>query len=247
MYDLKVIIACGCMIVTQLAIAKDFHCSQLVNYPISTSTTQVLVVTPSASEPSKAALIACEADNNTWHLVRNKDHQELKFDAIVGKNGIAAAGTKVEGDNKTPSGLFYLGEVFGYYSLAASKIPQLKMDYRYIVDTKLPNHQPFDKFIDDSNSPENNYNSWVIGPTNATSFESMLQGDYYEYGVVVNYNMNPAVPSKGSAIFLHVWANKDYTSGCVALKKPNLLSVLSWLDKAKQPQIMILANKGSKS
>ena len=202
MYNLKVIIAGGCLIVIQLAIAKDFHCSQLANYPISTSTTQVLVVTPSASEPSKATLIACEAANKTWHLVRNKDRQELKFDAIVGKNGIAAAATKVEGDNKTPSGFFYLGEAFGYYSLASSKIPQLKMDYRYIVDTKLSNHQPFDKFIDDSNSPENNYNSWVIGPTNATSFESMLQGDYYEYGVVINYNMNRTVPGKGKRNFL---------------------------------------------
>jgi L,D-peptidoglycan transpeptidase YkuD (ErfK/YbiS/YcfS/YnhG family) len=49
---------------------------------------------------------------------------------------------------------------------------------------------------------------------------------------VVNYNINPVVEGKGSAIFLHVSRNKyQKTKGCIALKKNHLKKLLSLIKK----------------
>ena len=64
--------------------------------------------------------------------------------------------------------------------------------------------------------------------------------DLYEIGAVIEYNTNPVVPGKGSAIFFHVWGGPDSpTAGCVAIEKPKLAEILKWLDKAKRPKMVI--------
>ena len=52
----------------------------------------------------------------------------------------------------------------------------------------------------------------------------------YDIVLVLNYNVNPIIKNKGSAIFIHV-AKKNYkkTEGCVALKKVHLIKVLKEL------------------
>ncbi len=230
------------LLVVSPIFAQKLDCDALIKqspYPVSSTTTQVIITVPEARRSSQATVAACELGEDGHWRIPSKGYDS--FAAIVGTAGVAAPGTKVEGDNKTPAGLFYIGEAFGYYPLALSAIPDLKMDYRYIIHKQLPNGQELDKFIDDSTSPENNYNSWMIGETTAKSYENMWRPDFlYEYGAIVNYNMDPAVPGKGSAIFLHIWGeNKTSTAGCIALKKPDLLKLLSWLDKTKQPQILV--------
>ena len=48
----------------------------------------------------------------------------------------------------------------------------------------------------------------------------------------INYNMKPAIPKKGSAIFLHL-AKKNYSStkGCIAISKKNMKLLLSNIKK----------------
>lgn len=161
------------------------------------------------------------------------------YDAVVGSNGIAKPHSKEEGDNLTPSGTFDLGEFFGWTPAESDPVVQsFQWDYRYIVDAKDADGMYFDKFIDDSDSPY--YNTWVAGTTTAKSYEQMRITPYV-YGLVINYNMYPMIPKKGSAIFLHVWSGPDgSTAGCVALDKANLIRILQWLDKTKQAQIRIV-------
>jgi L,D-peptidoglycan transpeptidase YkuD (ErfK/YbiS/YcfS/YnhG family) len=54
----------------------------------------------------------------------------------------------------------------------------------------------------------------------------------YDIILVLNYNMNPIVKNKGSAIFIHV-AKKSYkkTEGCVAVKKVHLVKITKDLKK----------------
>jgi L,D-peptidoglycan transpeptidase YkuD (ErfK/YbiS/YcfS/YnhG family) len=49
---------------------------------------------------------------------------------------------------------------------------------------------------------------------------------------VLNYNTNPVVKNKGSAIFIHI-AKNNYkpTAGCVALKKSDLIKLLQTIKK----------------
>lgn len=153
----------------------------------------------------------------------------------IGKDG--ATLHKKEGDHKTPFGLFKLGPAFGFNDF--------DIDYPYL---KISDNS---YFVDDVSSKY--YNKWVeIGGCDV-SYPYVVSGDLsdfssaehmsdypilYEYGVIIEYNMDNPVRGLGSAIFLHV-KNKDYTEGCVALLRDDMLSVLKFLDGSKEVYIEI--------
>jgi L,D-peptidoglycan transpeptidase YkuD (ErfK/YbiS/YcfS/YnhG family) len=85
-------------------------------------------------------------------------------------------------------------------------------------------------WCDDPNSEK--YNQIINLPTKY-GYEKLYRKDnIYDLILVLNYNMNPAIKNKGSAIFIHI-ANKKYqpTQGCIALKKDNLLKLISKINK----------------
>jgi L,D-peptidoglycan transpeptidase YkuD (ErfK/YbiS/YcfS/YnhG family) len=146
--------------------------------------------------------------------------------ASIGRNGFAKENEKMEGDGKTPIGLYALGKLYSYDDA---------------IDTKLPFQQvdSLDKWIDDSTS--NDYNKYVRGETNAKSFENLkLNSIDYKYCMVIEYNTKPVVKGKGSAIFFHV-ADEKYspTSGCVAIAEKDMLQYLNWLKPRKKKGMMI--------
>lgn len=147
--------------------------------------------------------------------------------AVVGKNGFAPQNEKREGDGRTPSGLYRMGTAFGYAPSVGTKMP-----YRQAL--------PEDLWVDDPNAPD--YNRWVKqGETSATSYEKMRRDDnQYKYGLVIEYNTQPVIPGRGSAIFLHVWKEpKTPTAGCVAVSEEDILKILDWLNPAASPVIVI--------
>lgn len=182
-----------------------------------TAHTRQVVVVQSATG-SEAVINACQYDGKHWKPVLNSPYQ-----GTIGRNGIASLATKIEGDDKSPAGLYALTEVFGTQPMT------VKMDFKYITSA--------DKFIDDSSSKD--YNTWVTGHTDAKRFEAMLH-PAYKIGAVINYNTNPVIPGKGSAIFFHIWNSvAKPTAGCVAMDEKNLLAILHWLDKNQNPHIYI--------
>jgi L,D-peptidoglycan transpeptidase YkuD (ErfK/YbiS/YcfS/YnhG family) len=184
---------------------------------LSASTSQLLVVKSLGG--FNAEVIACQLQGNVWQRALTQS----SFPAVIGKNGLVSVEEKKEGDLKTPTGLYPLGEAFGSQPLA------LKMDYRYITSE--------DKFIDDVTSAH--YNAWVTGTTDAKSYESMLIAPY-KMGVVINYNMDPIIAGAGSGIFMHLWrSSNNPTSGCVAMDERHLSAILQWLDKKQHPYIYI--------
>lgn len=211
------------LISSSITYAQINRCANLALLQNAINIGQVIVVQPTTG--IFADLTLCQRNKTGWYPLITSP-----FKAVVGKNGVALAGQKHEGDSKTPMGLYALGPVFGTKPLA------LKMDYRYITNK--------DKFIDDSHHPL--YNQWVVGSTNAKSYESM-QIAPYELGVVVNYNMNPIKAGAGSAIFMHLWRSANSpTAGCIALEKKSLLKIVHWLDKAQNPHILIKAAQKGK-
>jgi len=146
--------------------------------------------------------------------------------ASIGRNGFAKENEKMEGDGKTPIGLYALGKLYSYDDA---------------IDTKLPFQQvdSLDKWIDDSSS--NDYNKYVRGETNAKSFENLkLNSIDYKYCMVIEYNTHPVVKGKGSAIFFHV-ATPQYktTAGCVAISEKDMLTFLNWFHPKKKKSILI--------
>jgi L,D-peptidoglycan transpeptidase YkuD (ErfK/YbiS/YcfS/YnhG family) len=181
--------------------------------------TQAIVVHPVQKDSDQAQLSAWQKQGNSWHRL-------FFVSAVIGRNGLALAGEKKEGDGKTPSGIYALGPAFGYASS---------------INTGLQYHQAgeIDFWVDDMRSIQ--YNQWIHGAPAAHSFERMKRRDgLYQYGVVIDYNMHPIIPGAGSAIFMHVWRRYNSpTSGCVALNQRNLRKILRWLDQDYQPVIIL--------
>jgi len=54
--------------------------------------------------------------------------------------------------------------------------------------------------------------------------------------VPINYNVNPVIPHRGSAIFLHLTQNYKPTAGCIAINIKDFLTLVKCIkpsDKIK--------------
>ncbi|MFJ7831201.1 L,D-transpeptidase family protein [Peribacillus sp. NPDC097206] len=147
---------------------------------------------------------------------------------VTGKNGFTK--NKKEGDGKAPVGMYSFGTAFG----STSKPDKVKMDYR--KTTK------YDYWIDDPASKD--YNKWVTykgkNPYEKWKSFERMNHELYKYGAVINYNRNPIIKGKGSAIFLHIWRGENKpTAGCTATSEKNVLSLLKWMDPEKNPHIIM--------
>ena len=181
---------------------------------------QAIVVQRNDEIPTHVQISTWQRTDGVWA------HALPAMRGVIGNKGFAAPGQKREGDGKTPSGVFKLGQAFGY-------APG--------VTTRLAYRQagPDDFWVDDPQSPQ--YNQWVVGKPTATSFERMKRDDeYYRLGVVIEYNTDPIVSGLGSAIFLHIWGSADSsTAGCVALAAEDVTALLRWLDRRQHPVIVL--------
>ena len=144
--------------------------------------------------------------------------KKLKFKCSLGKNGVTK--NKVEGDKCTPSGIYRLKQVF----YRADRINKITTNLKKIKIKKNMG------WCDDPSSKR--YNRLIKIPYKF-SHEKLYRKDHiYDIVVILNYNMNPVVKKRGSAIFIHI-TKKNYlkTLGCIALKKNDLLEILNKVKK----------------
>lgn len=196
-----------------LLIAKN-NTSQLENVQ------QLLVVYNYKPESYTAVFVALEKKDNKWIVKLNP------IEAGIGKKGFALPQTKIEGDGKSPTGIFKLGKLFSY-----------KKQLTILLENQQTTKE--DKWIDDPNSAD--YNKYVNGVTDAKSYENLLlKNDAYKYCEVIEYNTNPIINGKGSAIFLHLCTKKPfYTAGCVAIEEEYMKLLVNWLDPKLNPTIIM--------
>jgi L,D-peptidoglycan transpeptidase YkuD (ErfK/YbiS/YcfS/YnhG family) len=85
-------------------------------------------------------------------------------------------------------------------------------------------------WCDDSKSKY--YNKQIKIPSKDSHEILYRKDNIYDIVCVINYNINPTLKKKGSAIFLHVARNKyQKTRGCIALKKKHLRKLLPLINK----------------
>lgn len=156
----------------------------------------------------------------TGHL----QYKNFRFRCALGKGGIRK---KIqEGDNITPKGIFKITRI--YYR--NDKIKKIKSAINKIKIKKNVG------WCDDPKS--NSYNQEIKLPTKF-GYEKLYRKDrIYDLIAVTSYNSDPIVKNKGSAIFLHI-AKKEFahTQGCIALKKKDLLFLLSKISKKTKIKI----------
>lgn len=181
---------------------------------------QAVIVIPDGKTPHRATVTLWERQEDAWQMTGKV------MAAVVGRRGIAPPNGKREGDGRTPSGTFDLKRAFGY-----AKDSDTGLNYRMV--------STYDFWVDDPTSDQ--YNRWVRVKPEARSYETLRRDDdLYKYAVVVEYNTGPIVRGAGSAIFLHVWKDKDTaTAGCIALEEDHVKQILSWLNAEQNPVILI--------
>ena len=151
-------------------------------------------------------------------------YKNFKFLCALGKRGIKQK--EKEGDFVTPKGKFKLLKVY-YRSDRIKKIntPLKKIEIK--------------KNMGWCNDVSSKYYNKQIKINKKINYEKLYRKDnVYDIIVVLNYNLKPIIKGKGSAIFLHV-AKRNYkkTLGCIALKKNELLYLLSKIKKNTQIKI----------
>ena len=146
------------------------------------------------------------------------EYKNLKFRCALGKAGIQK---KIkEGDNITPKGTFKILRI--YYR--QDRIKKIKCQIKKIKITKKIG------WCDDLNSKY--YNKQIKLPSKLNHEILYRKDDIYDIVCIINYNINPILKGRGSAIFLHI-AKKKYqkTKGCIALKKNDLIKLLTLIKK----------------
>ena len=123
-----------------------------------------------------------------------------------------------EGDGITPLGCWPVRGVL--YRADRLRRPRTGLPVRAI--------RPDDGWCDAPG--DGNYNRPVRLPY-PRSHERLWRADHlYDLVVILGYNDRPRSLGRGSAIFMHL-ARPGYrpTEGCIALSRPDMLKLLSWL------------------
>lgn len=142
-------------------------------------------------------------------------------EGYLGSNGINYD-TRREGDRTTPGGLYPLGMFFG---IADDPGGLQKSYYKVTGD---------DYWDGDVNSAT--YNQLVKGSEqpadwSASSSEHLIDyQEQYQYVIQIEFNTDPVVKGRGSAIFLHCTrSGGTVTAGCVAIPEADLLQAMRML------------------
>lgn len=138
----------------------------------------------------------------------------------TGRGGI---GTKrAEGDGITPAGVHRIEAVL---RRARCGVPVRGAAARPVG--------PFEGWSDDPDDPA--YNGPVRRP-HARSSEALFRPDgLYDLVAVLDWNRDPVVAGRGSAIFLHAWRKPRHpTAGCVAFAPRDLAWILArWTPRSR--------------
>ena len=159
-----------------------------------------------------------------------KNKQTLQIDDFyfrcsIGKKGLTSK--KIEGDIKTPKGIFDIENV--YYRKDRLKKPKTSLKCVEIKnDMGWCNDVNFEK----------KYNK-LFKINKQIGHEKLKRKDHkYNLFIPIKYNYLKPISGLGSCIFIHL--TKDYkpTAGCIALKEKDFLIMLKLIDKNTKIKIL---------
>ena len=144
-------------------------------------------------------------------------YKKFRFKCVLGKLGIKK--NKKEGDYSTPMGTFSFGKL--YYR--SDRMKKINSNLKSKVIKKWMG------WCNDSRDKK--YNK-LYNLNLKKRGEKLFRKDHkYDLLIPINYNTNPIVPNKGSAIFLHLTENFRPTAGCIAIKKNDFLVLAKLINK----------------
>jgi L,D-peptidoglycan transpeptidase YkuD (ErfK/YbiS/YcfS/YnhG family) len=183
---------------------------------------QLITVEAASTRTTYATLRTWRRSGACWVAVHRP------YPARVGRNGIRK--NRREGDGTTPIGTFRIASVM------YGNEPNPGVKFRY---SRL---RCGDWWDEDPSSPTyNTLQRLRCGeqpPFRVKSPGMWQERTAYTHLAVVEFNMHPVVPGRGSGIFLHAQTGGP-TNGCISLRRPDLVRVLRWLSPRAAPRITI--------
>tara|TARA_Y100001970_G_scaffold153682_1_gene188151 strand:+ start:11354 stop:11845 length:492 start_codon:yes stop_codon:yes gene_type:complete len=141
-----------------------------------------------------------------------------KIKCSIGKRGLTLK--KTEGDLKTPRGKYK----FKFLMYRNDRIKKIECKIKKIKINKKMG------WCDDPSSKH--YNNLITFPFKKNAEKLYLKKNIYDLILVINFNTQPIIKKKGSAIFLHIAsANFRPTKGCIGIKKKDFLRILPHISK----------------
>ena len=190
--------------------------------PASGPAGQLVTVDAASTRSTTAIVRVYRRDARCWRLTAGP------WPAHVGRNGLSVHHR--EGDGTTPLGTFPIGSVV--YGVAPD--PGTRLSYHPLVCG--------DWWDEDPRSPTYNHFRHVAcgtsPPFGGASEALWREKGAYAYFAVVEYNASPALPGRGSAIFIHVDLGRP-TNGCVSLPEHDLVELLGLLRPDVEPAVSI--------
>lgn len=155
------------------------------------------------------------------------------YTARVGRKGIRR--NRREGDGTTPMGTFPIGRtMYGNERDPGVSFPYVRLrcgDW-WVEDPSSPAYNTFQR-VGCSRRP----------PFETTTPDMSKERRAFPFLAVVDFNMRPTIPGRGSGIFLHAETGGP-TNGCISLRRADLVRVLRWLSPGAAPQIAIGTSVG---
>ena len=156
------------------------------------------------------------------HTLRVDD---FKFKCCVGKKGISKK--KIEGDLKTPMGIYKLGPLF-------FRKDKLKKPLTNLKSIEIKKNMGW---CNDLKSKK--YYNRLIKTKQNLRHEKLFRKDYkYNLFIPILYNYKKNELTKGSCIFLHLTKNYKPTAGCIAIKEDDFLILLKLINRNTKIKII---------
>jgi len=149
---------------------------------------------------------------------------DFLFKCCIGKNGLFK--NKIEGDKKTPKGIFHIENLY----FRKDRLKKIKSKLKSIPITKSMG------WCDDVKNKKK-YNK-LIKVNKKIKHEKLFRKDNkYDLLIPIKYNYKKRILGKGSCIFLHLTKNYKPTAGCIALNKNDFLIMLKIINKKTKIKI----------
>ena len=160
-------------------------------------------------------------------FVKNKHTlqiDEFKFKCCIGKKG--STNNKIEGDKKTPKGIFNIENLYFRKDrikkpLTLLKCVEIKRNMGWCNDVRFPKK----------------YNK-LFKINKNVKHEKLNRKDYkYDLLIPIKYNFKKPIIGLGSCIFIHLTKNYKPTAGCIALKRKDFLIMLQIIKRNSKIKI----------
>ncbi|MDD2858839.1 MAG: L,D-transpeptidase family protein [Candidatus Nanopelagicales bacterium] len=237
---LAVSIAAGLAAITLLVPATTAGASTPGILDAITASDQVVLVTGPSTRATRGTLRRFARVQGAWTPVG------APSPVLLGRSGLVDGSRRVQSSGTTPMGTYRLASAFGRAADPGSRLPYVRVDRddAWTYNPQVPSTYNLFQSAARSWAGYGRYveHLWQMGP----QYDYVVTTDFNEPPVAsvrrgadgVRRTSQPSDTRRGGGIFLHV-SKGEPTAGCVSMPRAAMRTLVTWLDPASNPVVVI--------